>query len=60
MCLFCKIVAKQIPYTNYGPALPQWAQMAQQLSNNLVALAGGQKTPSQAASDFDNAMKRIA
>lgn len=55
-----QIVANQIPYTNYGPALPQWAQMAQQLSNNLVALAGGQKTPSQAASDFDNAMKRIA
>jgi len=54
-----QIVAKEIPYTTYGPSLPQWAQMAQQLSNNLVALALGQKSPQQAAKDFDNAMKRI-
>jgi len=55
-----QIVAKEIPFTTYGPTLPQWAQMAQQLSNNLVALALGQKSPTQAAGDFDNAMKRIA
>lgn len=55
-----QIVAQELPYTNYGPRLPQWTQMAQQLSNNLGALALGQKSPQQAASDFDTAMQHFA
>ena len=53
------IVSKELSYTNYGPTLGQWAQMAQQLSDNLVALALGEKSPSQAASDFDAAMAHL-
>jgi multiple sugar transport system substrate-binding protein len=54
-----QIVSTELAYTDYGPSLPQWSQMSQQLSNNLVALANGQKSPQQAAKDFDNAMQRL-
>jgi ABC-type glycerol-3-phosphate transport system substrate-binding protein len=53
------ITADQIKYSAYGPVIPQWANMAQQLSNNIVAACNGQKTPAQACADFDGAMQSI-
>lgn len=55
-----QIVAAETSYADYGPTLANWSQMAQQLSDNLVATALGSKSPQQAANDFDNAMKRIS
>lgn len=53
------LTADQLKYSSYGPVIPQWANMAQQLSNNIVAACNGQKSPAQACSDFDGAMQSI-
>ena len=54
-----QIMAEQLPYTNFGPAIPQWNEMAKALSDNLVAAAQGKKAPDQAAKDFDSAMRDV-
>lgn len=51
-----QIMASQLPYTDFGPRLPNWNQFAKLLSDNLVAAAHGTKSPAQAASDFDSGM----
>jgi ABC-type glycerol-3-phosphate transport system substrate-binding protein len=54
-----QIVAEQLPYTDFGPRIPQWSQMAKALVDNIDAAANGQKSPEQAAKDFDSAMAGV-
>lgn len=54
-----QIVAHEIPYTDFGPIIPQWNEMAKSLSDNADGVAQGQDSALAAATNFDTSMDGV-
>lgn len=53
------VMQKQLPNTSYGPRIPQWNEVMTALSQTLDAVSLGQRTPEQAAKEFDEKVSGI-
>jgi ABC-type glycerol-3-phosphate transport system substrate-binding protein len=54
-----QLVAKGMPSADYGPQVRPWNEMAQALTDAMVAAAAKTASPQQAAAAFDTKMKSV-